>query len=215
MGTKHENYTTLTPYRSTNVPLLMIDGTAPLTESPAIMTYLCESSDHRNKLYDVPQGSIQKAKVDSYLHWHHDNTRYLSKLFQTKVRPDLKVELGDEENQRIQDLLTNLNHGWLNDGGGNFIGGNGTPTIADILAYGEISTVTMTNLLELGDDNGNLKEWANRMEELPYHAETHAALQELGNLNEPTETIPKLLGKATKIGLKSLADAQQSNAAKT
>ena len=138
MGTKHENFRNLTRIRSTKVPLL-VDGDIVLTESPAIMTYLCErygeTNTHGPKLYASP-GSEKKAMIDSYMHWHHTNTRSVSKLFGTKVRPDLKASVSEKEQKDIQAILSVIDSGWLRSSP--YIGGLETPSIADILAYGEV-----------------------------------------------------------------------------
>lgn len=221
MGTNNETFQALTPHRSTTVPLLIDDNNTSslvLSESPAILTYLCErygslsNNQHQpssSSLLLPPQGSTQKALVDSYTHWHHSNTRFLAKLFQTKVRPDLKATLSDEDEERIQTILQNIDRGWL--GQSSYIGNSETPSIADILAYGEISTVTMTKLLDVNNDAyQNLSSWLDRMAQLPFHKEAHTALTELGNLAEDSDIpIAKRLGSATKSGLKALAEAQQ------
>lgn len=208
IGTKNEHFQNLTPHRSSQIPLLIDDNTTlVLSESPAIMTYLCEryGTDHHH-LFATP-GSNQKALIDSYMHWHHHNTRFLARLFQTKVRPDLKSSLSDDDEKRIQGILQNIDSGWLAPS--TYIGGSGAPSIADILAYGELSSVTMTNLLSL-DAYENISSWMDQMTHLPYHDEVHIALTELGDLTLDTNVpLAKRLGAATKAGLKAFADAQQ------
>lgn len=120
MGTNNENFQALTPHRSTTVPLLIDDNNNKsllvLSESPAILTYLCEryGSDHQQPVLQLPpQGSTQKALIDSYTHWHHGNTRFLARLFQTKVRPDLKASLREKDEERMKTILQNIDRGWL------------------------------------------------------------------------------------------------------
>jgi len=138
MGTKHENFKSLTSHRSTQVPVL-IDDDLTLTESPAIMAYLCEHYGGKHgedpKLY-AASGSKKKAMIDSYMHWHHTHTRFVSKLFGSKVRPDLKANVSEKDEKAIQDILTSIDTGWLHSSP--YIGGSDTPSIADILAYGEV-----------------------------------------------------------------------------
>jgi glutathione S-transferase len=203
MGTKHENFQSLTPHRSTQVPLLMCDDSLVISESPAIMAHLCERHGD-NRLY-AASGSTDKALIDSYMHWHHTNTRFLAKIFQTKVRPDLKREITEEDQDRMQEVFESFDSGWLKTN--KFIAGMETPTIADILAYGEISTVTMTNLVSI-DDYDHLKAWTQRLAQLPYHKEAHTALEVLGDLTDASTPIAKRLGAATKDGLKALKEAQ-------
>ena len=115
-----------------------------------------------------------------------------------------------------------LEGGWLNyDGDGvsassSYIGGVDHPTIADILAYGELSAVTMTNLLQLPpNDYPSLNTWLSQMSKLPCHDQVHQALTTLGDLsstesNEEELPFGKRLGAATKAGLKAIAEAQQT-----
>ncbi len=229
MGTKHDNFRNLTPHRSTQVPIVTYTADdqnqkqkqVALSESPAIMAHLCEKFGSKNSvpiLYP-PSGSVARAQVDSYLHWHHSNTRLLARLFQVKVRPDLKVTLSEQDHLQLQELLRTLDSGWLNynddDSSSSslkFIGGSDHPTIADILAYGELSTVTMTNLLKVDNDNFPiLSGWMNEMAKLPFHDQAHQALVVLGDLSDEGGTpIAKRLGAATKAGIQGLTEAQQS-----
>jgi glutathione S-transferase len=203
VGTKHENFKSLTPHGSTQVPLLIDDESNVITESPAIMAHLCERYGN-GKLY-APSGSTEKALIDSYMHWHHTNTRSLAKVFQTKVRPDLKQEVSEKDTDRMKEVFESLDSGWLKSN--QFIAGSEYPTIADILAYGEISTVTMTKLVAI-DDYANLQAWMERLTQLPYHEEAHRALSVLGDLTDTTSPVAKRLGPATTAGLKALQEAQ-------
>jgi glutathione S-transferase len=207
IGSKNELYTNLTPHGHSQVPLL-VDGDVAISESPAIMAYVCERYGN-GRLY-APSGTTQKALVDSYLHWHHNGTRQLAKPFACKVRPDLKHELSEEEQERIQHLLKTIDGGWLKTSP--WIGGSPTPTIADILCFGEVSTVTLTKLVDLEQSSfSNLKEWTQRMAELPYYNEAHMALMTLGDLSQENDpkAIQKKLGAATKAGLEALKSAQE------
>jgi glutathione S-transferase len=209
IGTKNENFQNLTPHRSTQIPLLIDDNTSlVLSESPAIMTYICERYGSDHQLLATP-GSNRKALIDSYMHWHHDNTRFLARLFQTKIRPDLKSSLSDDDEKRIQVILQNIDSGWLRSS--TYIGNSDAPSIADILAYGELSSVTMTNLLDV-EIYANICSWMDRMTQLPYHDEAHIALTELGDLTIDIEIpLAKRLGPATKAGLQAFADAQETH----
>jgi glutathione S-transferase len=241
VGTKHENFRNLTPHRSTQVPLLVYEdddagessSSSPvvLTESPAIMAHLCErfgpitNSTLSTTLYPA-SGSVAKAKVDSYLHWHHSNTRLLARLFGPKVLvgPYSNLTLSEKDHAKFRTVLQQLDSGWLqktdtSDGGGGnpvcYIGGLDHPTIADILAYGELSTVTMTNLLELSpEEYPSLHAWMHQMSQLPHHDLVHQSLTTLGDLStagdedSANNSISKRLGAATKAGLQGIADAQ-------
>ena len=209
MGSKNEVYANLTPHGHTQVPLL-VDGDVAISESPAIMAYVCERYGN-GRLY-APSGTTQKALVDSYLHWHHTGTRQLARPFACKVRPDLKYELTQKEEERIQHVLKTIDSGWLKTSP--WIAGSPTPTIADILCFGEVSTVMLTNLVDLQESSSyypNLKEWTQRMAELPYYKESHMALMTLGDLSQENDpkAIQKKLGGATKAGLDALKSAQE------
>jgi glutathione S-transferase len=207
IGTRNEVYTSLTPHAHTQVPLL-VDGDVAISESPAIMAYVCERYGN-GRLY-APSGTTQKALVDSYLHWHHDGTRQLAKPFAAKVRPELKYELSEEEQERIQHLLKTIDGGWLKTSP--WIAGSPTPSIADILCFGEVSTVILTNLVDLEESSySNLKEWTQRMAELPYYKQAHMSLTTLGDLSSQendVKMIQKKLGAATKAGLDAIKSAQ-------
>lgn len=216
IGSKHENYKRLTPHETTQVPLL--ESTDPetredivLSESPAIMSYLCQANQ-AEALYPT-RSAKEKATIDSYMHWHHGNTRFMAKLFQTKVRPDLKADWTEQDQERVVEILRSLDSGWLRSNA--FIGGLERPTIADILAHGEISTVTMTKLINLEEYSHIypcLASWMKRLSTLPFHEEAHRALITLGDLTRESPDadtpIAKRLGAATKAGLAGLNEAQ-------
>jgi len=230
VGTRHDTFRKLTPYRSTQIPLLSYlcednnneEKHVVISESPAIMIHLCEkfgstgNSSMQFLLYP-PTGSIAKAHVDSYLHWHHSNTRLLARLFQIKVRPDLNVTMSEQDHIQLNEVLHNLDSGWLhqnyNHSDMKFIGGVDHPTIADILAYEELCTVTMTNLLKIDDEYPTLKNWMKEMSQLPFHDSIHQCLDVLGDLSSSSEggiPIAKRLGAATKAGTQGILKAQES-----
>jgi len=244
IGTQHDNFQNLTKHRSSKIPVL-IDDTFVLTESAAILTYLCErygcdndnDSDNHPTLYASP-GTKKKAMIDSYMHWHHTHTRLVSKPFGRKIKPHLKIDLTTNDESFIQDVMTRIDTGWLSQsseqqqqqqsscGKSCYIGGFDTPSIADIIAYGELSTVTMTNLVPIDENKfRNLSSWMKQMSTLPYHDESHVALSTLGDLSSSTTIdddddddisssstnipIEKRLGAATKAGIASFEKAQK------
>lgn len=209
VGTKSEAFQSLTRHKSSTVPLLVDDNASlVLSESPAIMTYLCERYGNNDNLdLYASSGTVDKALIDSYLHWHHENTRLLARLFQKVVRPDLTVCITDDDQNQIQEILKSIDSGWLQSRP--FIGNSETPSIADILAYCELSTVIMTNLLSL-DGYENLVSWTERMQQLPFHDDAHTPLTTLGDVTIETDVpIAKRLGLATKAGIKAYVDAQK------
>ena len=74
-GSRSDPFLALNP--SGTVPLLQ-DGELTLAQSPAIMCYLANRHGWKS-LY--PADHAKRAGVDSYLHWHHSNTRRLAFLF--------------------------------------------------------------------------------------------------------------------------------------
>lgn len=61
------------------------DNEFAMFECAAIMSYLC-SLNHWNDLY--PTDNLERrARIDEYLHWHHENTRSITAGF---VRPILQ-----------------------------------------------------------------------------------------------------------------------------
>ena len=231
MGTRHENFRSLTPHRSAEVPLLTYEDTddrskVSLTESPAIMAHLCErfatsaATTTTAALYP-PQGTGARALVNSYTHWHHNHTRKLAQIFQVPVRPDLKVDISSPEKQKeFQTILRSLDEGWIpygNDqsasaGSPIFIGGLDHPTIADILAYGEVAAITMTNLWDVNaEDYPTLQAWLTHMSQLPHHDAVHQSLTTLGDLSTNGAALDsKQLGAATKAGMQGISQAQAS-----
>lgn len=211
IGSLHDSFLSKTKSRSGTVPVLEEDDGITLSESPAILTYICEKHQWSD-LYPNQPGTAHKALIDSYLHWHHENTRLIATLTMPYTRPDLNRTCTQEQESRVQSVLESLDQGWLaNDA---YIGGSDQASVADLLAYEEIAQASMTGVLEetISQSHPNLQAWMNRMEALPFHDAAHASLVALGNLKEPADDTPmmKRLGAATKEGMKALQDAQQT-----
>ena len=205
MGTLNESFMAKTRGLSSTIPVLE-DGNLCISESPAILSYLCERNGFE-AWYGNP-GSARKATIDSYMHWHHGGTRKLAKLQVSKIRPDLKYTETAKDIEEINDVLRSIENGWLRED--SYIAGHDL-SIADMLAYEEFAQVYMTGLLPQLDEYPRIAAWINRMTQLPYHAEAHHALTVLGNLNEPNDTtMPKRLGAATKSAMKVLQEVQET-----
>jgi glutathione S-transferase len=209
IGSRNESFLSKSRGRTGTVPLLEVDESLTISESPAILAYLCEKNNWTD-LYPLP-ATPEKTVIDSYMHWHHTGTRSLSSLQRPYMRPELNLQVTDEDRGKALQALESLNNGWL-QGDDDYIASSSQPTIADLLCYEEIVQVTMTGALEGGlDDYPNIIAWTNRMRRLPYHGEVHTALTVLGNVVEPSETpIPKRLGAATKAGVTALKEAQET-----
>lgn len=120
-GTLHENFRALTPHRASHIPV-MIDGDLVFSESPAILMYLCEGSQNSKTSFYPPRGKDiddpsrhTKARVDSYLHWHHGNTRNLAKIFRNIIRPYPNHTLTEQDEEEFVRILEALDTGWLGD----------------------------------------------------------------------------------------------------
>lgn len=205
-GSKADSFLSKNPLGQ--VPLLEEDSGFMLAESSAILTYLCEK--HAWDLY--PSSAADRARVNSYLHWHHSGTRQLARVFGPMVRPDLKVPPEEMEQRRrqAQDAVELFERAWLASGDG-FIAGLPRPSIADLLAYEEVAQA-LPEYLNLGPDLGaypRLLDWIGRMKALPKYEPAHVVLATLGDLTAPAELpLPKRLGAATKAAMQAYTQAQ-------
>ena len=216
IGTKHDEFLTLTPYRHSQIPLLVVDNKVGIGQSMAIMAYLCDrhgkmdSSNNTLQLY-APPGSTERALIDSYMHWHHTNTRKLTIFLAAKARSDLNVTVGDADHEMAKNVLATLDQGWLSySPASKFIAGSKHATIADILAYGELSALTMTNLLTVDPDAyPKLTSWMQEMSTLPYYEAAHKVLTTLGDLSAESDIpLGQRLTEANEAGFKALKEAQ-------
>lgn len=203
-SSRHESYTSKTKAKYDKIPMLQ-DAEFCLVQSPAMLSFLCESRGWTD-LYGTP-GSPRKATIDSYMHWHHLGTRTLATLAAPFVLPG-KFQSRESDQTRAQRVLLELERGWLNPSEEEpFIAGNEL-SIADLLCYEDIVQNTMTDLVSL-DDFPAIRGWTQRMQELPYHDEAHAAVKTLGSLVTPNETpMEQRIKAATKAGLVALQSAQ-------
>lgn len=218
MGSLHESYLAKANGRTMGRVPLYEEESLHVTESPAILVYICESRKW-NHLYPSTNASSSKSRIDSYLHWHHEGTRQLARLTRSYVRPELKLSSGpsDEVQEQTHGVLKCLEQAWLNDGA--FLSGNQNGTseqhhhsIADLLCYEELVQATLTNVLHIDPkEYPNLSKWMKRMEALPFYTEVHQSLLTLGSLTDATNDTPmmKRLGAATKEGMAAMQKAQE------
>ena len=212
IGSLHESFLSKTKGRIGTVPLLEIDESFSISESPAILMYLCETNGKGDSLYGAP-GTPRKALIDSYMHWHHTGTRSLAALLRPHLRPELNLQVSDADYEKATNVLKSLNNAWL-QGTDGFIATPDEPTIADLLAFEEVVQVERTGTLGDGvaslDEYPNVSAWVDRMKQLPHYDAVHTSLNVLGNLVEPNEmTMPKRLAAATKAGVAALKEAQE------
>lgn len=65
-----EEFSKINPFKA--IPAI-VHGSYNLWESAAIVTYLSEAFDTDNQWY--PKDLKIRARINAYLHWHHQNTR--------------------------------------------------------------------------------------------------------------------------------------------
>ncbi|KAK3276340.1 hypothetical protein CYMTET_15577 [Cymbomonas tetramitiformis] len=148
------------------IPVIDDEGFV-LSESHAILGYLC-SKHGWTDLY--PVDLRERARVDCYLHWHHGNTRALTKiLFGPLLRPDLNVAFARpsavKELTRVMEFLERAlsRH--------NFVVGDSL-TIADLSAHTEIAQCLDFGLADLSNFPSILR-WIDRVRKLPGYKESH------------------------------------------
>ncbi|KAL4491376.1 hypothetical protein ABPG72_008032 [Tetrahymena utriculariae] len=148
-----------------------------LFESHAIMRYL---ADRYNKSNLYPRGNIQlKAKVDSYLDWHHTNTRKCAPyLFDQYFAPVLGIKPQFDINtlfNEVESVFKFIERVWLDQGKNKYIGNNQQLTIADLSCYSEIIQMKFDDY-DFKNKTPILYEWMQRIEALPEIQKTHQVL---------------------------------------
>ncbi|CAF1139303.1 unnamed protein product [Rotaria sp. Silwood1] len=130
------DYVQINPFKK--VPVINDSGFI-LTESVAILTYLCD----KHKKHDwYPTELHKRARINEYTHWQHSNLRANgSMLFQTKViiphikkKPPTDREL-EKWYKRWEESTDGLENVWLNRS--SYLAGNHI-TIADLLGICEM-----------------------------------------------------------------------------
>lgn len=208
IGSRNPAFVEKSRGRASTVPLLEDTNGLCLSESPAILTYLCEKYGWTSLAGG--DSLTGKAMVNSFMHWHHrDGARQLAKLQVSKIRPDLGYTTTDKDMEQAHQVLKALEEGWLQKE--DFVAGPHV-TIADMMAYEEIIQVTMMGLLPQVAEYPRVQAWMDRMKKVPYHEEAHLSLQLLGSLAVENNEMPPLqtrLGKATKGAMKVLKEVQE------
>tara|TARA_B100000214_G_scaffold63798_2_gene42017 strand:- start:3040 stop:3789 length:750 start_codon:yes stop_codon:yes gene_type:complete len=190
-GSRHPEY--LKKFPTGTIPSFEDPETGfVLSESHAIMCYLCNKNDW-NDFY--PANPEERAKVDSYLHLHHRNVREASiGLVAPKVRKDLNFSEDFLATSRIniEKAFKAIESGWLNDS--RFLAGDSI-TIADISAYVEIGQLQeiFTNVYNF-DPFPNIRRWLNEMKNVDCHDDIHVALYELGDISTEAPTMETIIG---------------------
>lgn len=129
----------------------------------------------------------KRTEIDTYLDWHHTNTRYgaaglvFNTLFAAQLR---KNSIVDEK--RMKEFETTLNRSlksidqvFLKDG--KYIGGLENPSIADLSCYSELASLNMIGF-DWFSNYKNILEWKSRMEKLQHYETVHRALKKVSKL---------------------------------
>jgi len=168
------------------------DGDFYLTEGASIMQYLCEKH-HLSEWFPLSssvEDMNKRAKINEYLHAHHQSTRMLSahtfRPFMISIMdPKYEIDVSKAQSAAVK-IATNFERIWLRHGRNNsncsYIVGD-TPTIADLLAYCELAQVTQMNIMSY-KEFPVLEDWLQRMSGLPHHDDIHQSLLKLASLGE-------------------------------
>jgi len=154
---KDESFKKINP--SGQVPAID-DGGFFLSESAAILTYLASSRKLPDHWY--PADHKARAKVDQYLHWHHQHIRKIAVAWVSTYlfkNEDKKKEAWE----MALAALKQFEH-WLAASANGYIAGGSGPSIADIQAYHEILVAVEFKFFNI-EEFPHLKKWYNKLSE--------------------------------------------------
>lgn len=159
-----------------------------LTESSAILQYICEKHNLNDWWPTKPEDLKARAKVSEYLSYHHNSTRRISAtvafpVFQQTFfkKPWDPVEKA-RGIQKAEEIITNFERIFLRSENV-YINGFKTPTIADLLAYSEIGQLHQLKIMNVNKDkNPRLSSWISRIEKLPFHDDIHQTVTKIGTM---------------------------------
>lgn len=162
------------------IPCIDDGSDVHIGESHAILTYLA----NKHRWTDLYSDQLpQRARIDEYLHWHHNNTRLLSGtlfrpfLFTVLLKGQLPNPPKDGDLKRLDRAMTTLDS-WLANAP--YLALSPHATIADFSAYCEFDQI-----LALADRGRplydfsrftNVQAWLARMRALPFHDEVRKTL---------------------------------------
>ncbi|XP_072043682.1 glutathione S-transferase theta-1-like [Amphiura filiformis] len=180
-----EEYAQINPMKK--VPAI-VDGNFKLTESVAILKYLCDKYNVPDHWY--PKDLERRAKVDEYMGWQHINTRMnCAKVFVYEVL--LPKATGSEMDPgklstaigEMEETLTNLENIFLKDKP--YLCGNDI-SIADLLGVCEVEQVSGTGR-DISVAHPRLGAWVQRVRQQlnPDFDEIHSLVYKLRDRNRP------------------------------
>lgn len=132
--------------RFSRIPCIVDDGFA-LAETPAILLYLAGRYPTVAEHW-YPRDAEQKARVDEYISWHHQNTRWhcsayfwLQWLLPTIKGKRISAVRLSEGRLRMEQTLQDVECLWLGDGR-RYIAGGAEMSVADLLAATELEQLS-------------------------------------------------------------------------
>lgn len=170
-----EEFTLINPFQA--MPAI-VHGTFNLWESAAIVPYLADSYNVDNQWY--PKDLKIRARINAYLHWHHQGTRdpivsYLrAKLFAPKFgAPELTEETEAPYKAKLEEWYETFT--WVLSET-HYAARTATPTIADVFAYNEVfNAMPIMNL----DAHPAIKAWFDELSAVPIIREIGQEAQEV------------------------------------
>lgn len=201
---------TRTPQFRSQFPLGLIPALEDTTTSPAfalseassIMIYLCEKHGWEDYYPTSPNDIQKRAKIHEYFSHHNESSRMMTRKV---IMPTMKWMFADNSDTKraaapkhlshnpndienvkkiIRDIAKRFEHKFLNNPSEEYIVGN-TPTIADVLAYPELSQIPMIMGIDYDEWDGEfeaLRNWLGRMEQLEFHDDVHKTVCKIGKM---------------------------------
>lgn len=169
-------YKKINPFKV--VPTIEHNGNL-IIESIAILRYLCR--EYRVDDHWYPKDSLQQARIDEYLEWHHTGTRgkAVHLVWLQVLGPMLLGQTSDEKTieaarKNTLHMCDNINNIWLKDKP--FLNSSKI-SIADLLATTELEQLALVNY-DPKVGRPQLAAWMERVKEQtdPSYTEVHKTL---------------------------------------
>src|SRR3989338_2835040 len=169
-----------------SIPIL-VDGDFVLTESSAILIYICEKLSEETDLY--PRSDLRRrAKINEYLHFHHTSTRNLTfHLFRPRLIEISHSKSPSESSKTSSFVICKkvfshlellLSHTLPQSSSARghltsevfFLAGGSLPSIADLVCYCEIDQIENFGYFDFSK-YPHLNRWTSLMKTLPFYNE--------------------------------------------